>query len=178
MYGAYALAALLRDAQYPATIVGGDFLVFTPTVDGQSAGLHGFGGSTTVGTASHYWVESEKRLVDPSPMMLPLTTSTQIIKPPAIYWPLDTPFPRYIRYVARMRMSPAASFSLVPEQCSKADAIVEEFRQQMHGTRTPVITKFPVLDGPDYIRRYGAKDKWAHAAARFEDTPSFGEPPF
>jgi len=146
MYGAYALAALLRDAQYPAIIVGGDFLVFTPSRDGQSAGLQGFGGSTTVGTASHYWVESEKRLVDPSPMMLPPTTSTQIVKPPAIYWPLDTPFPRYLRYVAKMRVSPDAVFSRVPEQCSKAEAIVEEFRQQMQETRTSMITKLSVLD--------------------------------
>lgn len=178
MYGAFALAHLLRDATFEATVIGGDFAIFVPTRDGKSAAFHGFGGSTKLGTTSHYWVESEGRLLDASTLLLHTTTLQNIVRLPVVYWPVSKSLPRYIRYDKKMRAYAGAEFSTIPEQRETATAVVEECRRRMKvGSRT-VTTKLEVLDGPEFVFRARARNSWAKAAADFETNTRYGPPPF
>lgn len=178
MYAAYALAALLRDAGYQAIVVGGDFLAFVPNRDGLEAAFHGFGGGVDAGTASHYWVESENRLLDTGPLLLPQTAAKPIETPPAVYWPLEADLPRYLRYNPRMRMAPDAVFSTIREQCEKAENLIDDCRRRMRTAKGTGPTKLALLDGPNYTRLNARSDAWASAAWRYENSPQFGDPPF
>ena len=175
MYGAYALAHLLRERDFGATVVGGDFAIFVPTRDGKSAAFHGFGGSNEPGTASHYWVESDGRIVDASTLLLHRTTDQLIVRLPVVYWPVGQTLPRYLRYAERMRAHEDAEFSTVLEQRETAAAVVDGCRRRLSGRALP--TKQEVLDGPKYIFRSKAKNAWSKAAVEYETNTSYGSPP-
>jgi hypothetical protein len=176
MYGAFAVAHLLRERGCEATVVGGDFAIFAPTRDGKSAAFHGFGGSSDPGTASHYWVESCDRVVDASTLLLHKTTDQVIVQLPVVYWPLADALPRYIRYNEKLRVHKDAEFSTVLEQREMAATVVDACRLRL--SKTSVLSKPAVLDGPGYVSRAKAKDAWANAAAEFEANLSYGPPPF
>lgn len=177
MYGAYALAALFREASYEATVVGGDFAIFIPSHDNSSAAFHGFGGSEVVGTLSHYWVESGKHIVDPSPLLLHMTTTQHLANRPVVYWPLSEPFPRYLRYIPKMKISHDAEFSTVPQQCDAATLFTNKCRQRLTTQRGVMTKSFSVLDGKEYIFRTKKPDTWTKAAKQYETNTSYGEPP-
>lgn len=176
MYGAFALAHLLRERGFEATVVGGDFTIFAPTRDGRSAAFHGFRGSSEPGTASHYWVESADRVVDASTLLLHKTTDQNIVRLPVVYWPLAEAFPRYIRYKERMRARKDAEFSTVLEQREMAATVVDACRRRL--SKASMLSKPAILDGPGYVFGAKAKDSWANAAAAFEADLSYGPPPF
>lgn len=176
MYSAYALAHLLREQDREATVVGGDFAIFAPARDGKSAAFHGFGGADEPGTASHYWVESEDRLVDASTLLLHQTTNQAIVRLPIVYWPIIRKLPRYIRYVETMRAHRDAEFSTISEQRETAEAVIDGSRRRL--SNKGMQTKSDVLDGPEYIVRAKAKSAWAKAAAEYEANSRYGQPPF
>lgn len=175
MYGAYALAHLLRERDFGATVVGGDFAIFVPARDGKSAAFHGFGGSNEPGTASHYWVESDGRIIDASTLLLHRTTDQLIVRLPVVYWPVGQTLPRYLRYAERMRAHEDAEFSTVLEQRETAEAVVEGCRRRL--MNRSAYHKPEVLDGPDYVIRTRAKNAWAKAAAEFDANLDYGPPP-
>ncbi len=175
MYGAFALAHLLREMDFEATVVGGDFAIFVPARDGRSAAFHGFGGSNEPGTASHYWVESCGRVVDASTLFLHTTTDQDIVRLPVIYWPISQELPRYLRYSAIMRADKGAEFSTVLEQREKAAAVVDGCLRRLSGRALP--SKQEVLDGPKYVFRTKAENAWSKAAVEYETNTSYGSPP-
>lgn len=176
MYGAYAVAHLLREQDFGATVVGGDFAMFVPARDGRSAAFHGFGGSNEPGTASHYWVESDGRLIDASTLLLHKTTDQTIVRLPIIYWPVEQPLPRYIRYAEAMRAHRDAEFSTVLDQRETAEAVVEGCRRRL--SNRSAHSKPEILDGPEYVFRAKARNTWSKAAAEFDANLSYGPPPF
>lgn len=176
MYSAYALAHLLREQDREATVLGGNFAIFAPSRDGKSAAFHGFGGSDEPGTASHYWVESEGRLIDASTLLLHQTTDQAIVRLPIVYWPMIKKLPRYVRYAETMRAHRDAEFSTISEQRETAEAVIDGSRRRL--SNKGIQTKSDVLDGPEYIVRAKAKSAWAKAAAEYEANLSYGQPPF
>lgn len=176
MYGAHALANLLREQGCEATVVGGDFAIFVPSRDGQSAAFHGFGGSNDPGAASHYWVESDGRLVDASTLMLHRTTDQAIVRLPIVYWPVEQKLPRYIRYAEAMRAHRDAEFSTILEQRETAEAVIEGGRRRF--SKKVAHSKPEILDGPNFVFGANAKSSWAKAAAKYEVNLSYGPPPF
>lgn len=174
MYGAFALTALLREHGFNARVAAGDFVIFTPSFDGRSAGFHGFAGTLDSGNEAHYWVESEGRIIDSSPLLLHTTTETKIVQPPLIYWPIEDTLPRYLRYNTKTILSDDAKFSPIAEQCATAEMVIQGSRRRM---KRLLVKKLKILDGPNFIRSANVSDKWSLAAARFEDEKYLGEPP-
>lgn len=139
---------------------------FVPARDRKSAAFHGLGGFKESGTTFHYWVESDGRLIDASTLLLHKTTDQSIVRLPVVYWPVEQPLPRYIRYAEAMRAHRDAEFSTVLEQRKTAEAVVEGSRRRL--SNRSVHSKPEILDGPSYVVGTKAKNPWAKAAAEFD----------
>ncbi|PRY04485.1 hypothetical protein B0G73_112161 [Paraburkholderia sp. BL25I1N1] len=98
-YASYAIRALLKDAGTQSELVGGDFLAFVVSTDNRRAGVQGFAFGEQ--QCSHFWVETDDRIVDLGPFFLPRESSYPAVSMPAVAWKMSYALP----HDTRRRMS-------------------------------------------------------------------------
>lgn len=90
-YAAMAVKTALEDAGYPASIVAGDFCALVVKSDGSNASWRGYGFGSD--QESHFWVETEDRIIDLGLFYLPVGSSYDAASMPALAWSRSEPLP-------------------------------------------------------------------------------------
>lgn len=164
-YAAFGVAALLREDGIEAHAAGGDFMAFVMSHDGQQAVLQGFGFGED--QCSHFWVETDQRLIDLGPYFLPDDARFSAVPMPAVAWDIAEPLPRSIRYRAITRFFADAKMSSDPTISARCDAFVARcFREVRADTK-----RFPtwLVTGKASMRIAASRrNLWALGAERFE----------
>lgn len=176
-YAAFAMRALLLDGGFDAEIVGGDFVAFIVSRDGERAGMKGFGFGAE--QCSHFWVETNGRLLDVGPYLLPEDASYPVAGMPLVAWDLATPFPAYLRY-RRVRRFPAdAVMSAVPEHNARCDRFIAACRSRAanHIAGSKPLT-WLLTDSSATVAAARRRDSWAIGAMRFSRITNIPDLPF
>lgn len=177
MYAAFAIKTLLRDQGIDAQIVGGDFASFVISPDLAEPSFQGFGYGEI--DCSHFWVETEDRLIDLGPSYLPLESREPIVAMPAAAWELTHPLPNYLRYRAKLRFPEEALMNPDPAINARNERFIEQCRARLAngggatGLSTWILTSDTSLEAA--AKR---KDRWAIGASKFETWADPSKLPF
>jgi hypothetical protein len=176
-YSAFGIHALLLDAGVEAQIVGGDFGAFIVSPDNRRAAVQGFGFGEE--QCSHFWVESDGRLLDLGPHYLPRDSSFPVVAMPAVAWPLAEPLPRGLRYRALDRFPPDAGMSSEPIIQARGERFMEACRQRMARQKGALTLPCWMLDGTaTWESRIRRREHWALGLKEFEKRAAPADLPF
>jgi hypothetical protein len=175
-YAAFAIRALLNEMGYKAQVVGGDFVAFVVSTDGQRAGLQGFGFGQD--QCAHYWVETEEVIIDLGPHYLPRKSSYPAERMPAVAWNRREPLPAFLRYQSLVAFSPDAQFSPVQAHRERCSRLIDACQTRNHSQiTTPTFTSWIVADTHS-VMAASRRDKWAQNALLFAKRCSVSTLPF
>lgn len=176
-YSAFGIQALMKDVGVHAELVGGDFVAFTMSPQGEKAAMQGFGLGDD--QCPHFWVEADQRLIDISPCFLPQDSSYPIVPMPAVAWSFSHSLPRYLRYRSHEHFHESSVMSADPLINARCDQFVEACHGQMRVQAA--LLDFPtwVVTGPPSLAiAANRKDRWAQGAQRFETLTGLDGLPF
>jgi hypothetical protein len=176
-YAAIGTRRLLQAAGVDAELIGGDFLAFVVSQDGNRAGIQGFGGGEQ--QCSHFWVEAEGRLIDLGVYFLPSDSSYPVARMPAAAWDLNQKLPRYLRYREQERFDASTMLSPDPVIMARCDHFIAACDERMKGQTGPADFSTWLMTGaPSVAIAANRRDPWANAALKFNRDPSLADLPF
>lgn len=167
-YATVGLVALLRDAGEVAAAMGGDFVAFILSTDGQTPSIKGFKASDGTQPCSHFWVETPTRRIDLGTYFLPFDASTPSVAMPALAWDTASGPTNYLRYRALGRFEEGKEMA-DPAIATKAEAFVAACRARVAECGT--LLEFPtwVATGrPSVSKAAKQGDLWAIGAEKFD----------
>jgi hypothetical protein len=175
-YAVFGIRSLLQDIGCTAQVFGGDFLAFVVSRDGMRAGLQGFGGGET--QCSHFWVETEERIIDLGPHYLPKSSSFPVVRMPAVAWKKNGELPLYLRYKPLQAFPESVSMSSIETQNARCEQFVQACRERFAGQLSN--SSFPTWLATDHqsVVHASRRDDWANAALRFGKECSSDSLPF
>jgi hypothetical protein len=176
-YSAFGIYTLLKDADVPAHLVGGDFVAFVMSLDGQRAAVQGFGFGED--QPSHFWVEAEGRLIDIAPHFLPRESSFPVVEMPAVAWNLAEPLPLFLRYRVQDRITGPAAMSADPVINARCDSFVAACQQRLQAQIGPLDFPTWLLTGANSLaKKAQGRDRWAWGAEKFARISQESDLPF
>lgn len=167
MYAACAVEALIHDTGEQATLTGGNMLVFTLSGAGDPPVAQGFGGGD-VRKLSHFWVESDSRIIDLGPNYLPRRSARPILAMPMIAWKSANTLPNYLYYRSLTGGAPAVQVQHTPETAERMAKFLAKCRRR-YASPMPVKMRTWVLTGEKSLVEAAKRgDHWAIGARRFQ----------
>jgi hypothetical protein len=167
-YSAAALTQLIRDNGGAAALKTGNMAGFIVSIDGQQAGLKGFGGSPD-GTA-HLWVEAAGRLFDLSFHYLPYDAQRASVAMPVVAWESTAAHPDYLQYEVLQDTTQEGHFTFdEPAKRARLASFIDKCRARFRAQTGNPKLPFWLLERPQSVVAAASRgDAWANAALRFQ----------
>jgi len=172
LYTACAIYSILKKEGVSSIIVGGNVAAFTMSIDGLQASIEGFAGSNS-DQPSHYWVEANGLLLDPSVSYLPKSSKVQRVPMPMIAWERENVLPKSLQYRDQIRYDENVEFSFPDDIAARISSFVDLCQKRYSSKAAKKKLSGFILSSPENLHHYAISgNKWAMGAMRFQSMSS------
>lgn len=168
MYGACAVQALIEDAGGQAILAGGNMLAFTISGNGDPPVAQGFGGGDAA-TPSHFWVESDKRLIDLGPHYLPKRSNYPVLPMPMVAWDNVKTLPNFLYYQSLTAHASDVRIVFPPDIADRMEKFLAKCRHRYAALTKTKLRTWLLTGEMSLHAAIKRRDRWAMGAQRFEE---------
>jgi hypothetical protein len=163
-FAAHGIRTLLTRDGIQNRVVGGRFTALVVAKFGSRYALQGFEDGPEL--YPHLWVETDDRLIDLGPYLLPFGSPFPVASMPPLVWRRSEALPAALRYEMIDVVPDQAPFSVDPEVAKQGEAFATLCLDRCHG---PIDFPHWIATGDAALAvAEGSGDRWVHGVRHFE----------